>query len=232
MSTILAVSAHPDDATLFAGGTLAMYAGQGHDVYLLDTTRGEGGETGDVPHATKENLGQVREEEERNAAKALGLKDVFFLPFIDPNMEIGGTPLPIEVSMETFSQAIGEYLTKLQPHLIITHGSNGEYGHPQHVYTHQAVGKALSQTNSQIAFMTWQAWQEKSTYKLILNKDDPANIIYDITPWIDAKTKAALCYKTQHVMFLRNSGLSSVADMIWPIESYHIVKGPLPKDVE
>ena len=228
MSKILAVSAHPDDGILFAGGTLAMYASQHHEVYLLDTTRGEGGEVGEPPYATKENLGKVREKEERNAAAAIGVKKVFFLPFIDPDMEIGGIPLPIDVPIEKFSQAIGKYLSRLQPDLVITHGSNGEYGHPQHIYTHQAVRKALSETSLKIAFMTWQAWHEPSQYKRILNKDDPADIIYDTTPWRDAKVKAALCYQTQHAMFLRNSGLASVEDMIWNIESFHIVKGPVP----
>ena len=232
MSTILAVSAHPDDGTLFAGGTLAMYADQHHDVYLLDTTRGEGGEVGDPPYATKETLGEVREKEERNAARALGVKEVFFLPFIDPDMEIGGTPLPIDVTMNEFSSAIGEYLHRLNPDLVITHGSNGEYGHPQHVYTHQAVRKALSGVHLEIAFMTWQAWHENSAYTRILNKDDPLDIIYDITPWREAKVKAAMCYNTQHAMFLRNTGLSQVSDMIWNIETFHIVKGPLPEDLK
>lgn len=44
MSTILAIAAHPDDETMLAGGTLAMYAAQGHAVYILATTRGESGE--------------------------------------------------------------------------------------------------------------------------------------------------------------------------------------------
>ena len=49
MTTILAVSAHPDDETLFCGGTLAMNAQKGHDIFILETTRGEGGEVGEPP---------------------------------------------------------------------------------------------------------------------------------------------------------------------------------------
>ena len=82
MRSILAISAHPDDESLFAGGTLAMYAKRGHDVYILETTRGEGGEVGEPPLTTKENLGAYREQEVRKAARALGVRDIFFLPFL------------------------------------------------------------------------------------------------------------------------------------------------------
>ena len=63
MASILAVSAHPDDETLFAGGTLAMYAEKGHRVFILETTRGQGGEVGEPPLTTRENLAAFRELE-------------------------------------------------------------------------------------------------------------------------------------------------------------------------
>ncbi|MBW2469668.1 MAG: PIG-L family deacetylase, partial [Deltaproteobacteria bacterium] len=56
MADILVISAHPDDETLFGGGTLARYARQGHAIYILETTRGEGGEVGEPPLTTRENL--------------------------------------------------------------------------------------------------------------------------------------------------------------------------------
>jgi len=136
MTSILAVSAHPDDESLFAGGTLAMFAEQGANVYILETTRGEGGEFGEPPLTTQQNLGVYREQEVRKAARALGVRDIFFLPYIDPYMEINGIARPIDLPLEEFTKAIGEYVKRIRPDLVITHGSNGEYGHPQHIYTH------------------------------------------------------------------------------------------------
>ena len=92
MSTILAISAHPDDETGFVGGTLVRYAGLGHDVYILETTRGEGGEVGEPPLTDKENLGSFREQEVRNAVRILGAKDIFF--FTLP-LSVGGYFLSI-----------------------------------------------------------------------------------------------------------------------------------------
>ena len=108
--SVLAVSAHPDDDTLFAGGALAKWASEGYDVYTLCTNRGEGGEVGDLNLPSNEELGKYREQEARCAAAALGEKDIFFLDYVDPHMEIDGLALPIEATLEEFSAAIAEYL--------------------------------------------------------------------------------------------------------------------------
>ena len=228
MAAILVVSAHPDDETLFTGGTLVMYAEEGHDVYILETTRGEGGEVGEPPLATRENLGAVREREVRKAARALGARDIFFLPYIDPHMEIGGTPRHIDIPIHDCSRAIAEHIIKIQPDLVITHGSNGEYGHPQHIYTHEATRLALADALPKTALLSWSARYESPERERVINQDDRADIVRDITPWLDQKTAAALCHKTQHAMFLRNTGAQNVAQMIWRKESFHIWQGPLP----
>jgi len=232
MSTILAISAHPDDETGFTGGTLARCAELGHDVYILETTRGEGGEVGEPPLTTKENLGSFREQEVRRAADILGAKDIFFLPFIDPYMEINGIARRIDVPLADFVQAIAGYLETLQPDVVITHGSNGEYGHPQHVFTHRATRRALADGYPQIALLSWCAWYEPCAHARILNRDDPAHMVVDITPWHEKKVAAAMCHKTQHAMFLRNSGAPTVADMISKTESFHIWAGQLPRELE
>lgn len=231
MSTILAISAHPDDETGFTGGTLARYAELGHDVFILETTRGEGGEVGEPPLTTKENLGSFREQEVRCAAEILGAQDIIFLPFIDPHMEINGIARRIDVPMAKFVQAISKQVEAMQPDVVITHGSNGEYGHPQHVYTHQAVRRALAGRESEIALLSWCAWYEDSPNSRTLNRDDPAGWVIDVTPWHDKKVAAAMCHKTQHAMFLRNTGAPTVADMIPKVESFHLWSGRLSRDL-
>jgi LmbE family N-acetylglucosaminyl deacetylase len=232
MATILVVSAHPDDETLFAGGTLARFAQQGKDVYILETTRGEGGEVGEPPLTTRQNLGAFREQEVRQAAKALGARDIFFLPFIDPYMEINGIARRIDEPLESFAQAIQDYVKKIQPDVVITHGSQGEYGHPQHIYTHRATRMALNNGAPKTALLSWTAWYESPERERVMNRNDRADIIVDIRRWLDAKIAAALCHKTQHAMFLRNTGAPSVPAMIWLTETFHLWKGPLPKELQ
>lgn len=223
MARILAVSAHPDDETLFAGGYLAREAGDGHEVYILCSTRGEGGEVGEPPVGPKERLGEVREQEMRRAAAALGAT-VDFLPYVDPHMEIDGEAEPIDATLEEFSGAIAEHMERLHPDLVLTHGSGGEYGHPQHVFTHQAVMAALDRLNGwrPARVLTWVANYGQNADERLTNKDDEADFILDLadTPWFEKKVDAAMCHRSQHAMFLRNSKKPNVREMVRTVEAY------------
>jgi len=61
---LLAIMAHPDDAELLCGGTLARMAAQGYRVGILDLTSGESGSFGDR---------DTRAQEADNAARVLGV---------------------------------------------------------------------------------------------------------------------------------------------------------------
>ena len=67
---VLAVYAHPDDPEISAGGTLAHWAGEGAQVWVLITTRGEKGTTD--PKADLDALAKRRIEETAAASDLLG----------------------------------------------------------------------------------------------------------------------------------------------------------------
>ena len=83
---ILAFFAHPDDETMFSGGMLALLARQGAAVHYLCATRGEGGEAGEPPLCSLEELGQVRQAELACAVQTLGGQSLAFLDFLDPRI--------------------------------------------------------------------------------------------------------------------------------------------------
>jgi LmbE family N-acetylglucosaminyl deacetylase len=58
---LLAVFAHPDDEAFGTGGTLARYAAEGCEVYLVTATRGEAGQIALPALATPASLPAVRE---------------------------------------------------------------------------------------------------------------------------------------------------------------------------
>ena len=61
---ILAFFAHPDDETMLTGGTLALLAKRGANIHYVCATRGEGGEIGEPPVTTIQELGETREKEQ------------------------------------------------------------------------------------------------------------------------------------------------------------------------
>ncbi|NIS74127.1 MAG: hypothetical protein GTO08_02370 [Deltaproteobacteria bacterium] len=122
---ILCILAHPDDETFGPGGTIAKYADLGYEVFLATATKGEAGMLGDPPVATRENVGEVRAAELECAARTLGIKEVFFMGFIDGKL----VDTPLQSILERTVYAIRKY----RPHVIISFGPTGVSGHPDHV---------------------------------------------------------------------------------------------------
>jgi N-acetylglucosamine malate deacetylase 2 len=116
---LLAIFAHPDDESLMMGGTLAMYANRGVEVYLLCATRGEWGNISDDNLATQENLGEVRERELRAACEVLGITLQGFLDCPDSN--INNTDWTI------IEEKIVRTIRTIQPQVIVSFGLDGLY---------------------------------------------------------------------------------------------------------
>lgn len=141
--TLLAVLAHPDDESFGMGGTLALYAERGWDVYLVCATRGEAGTVD--PHFLEgfHSIAELRESELRCAARHLGLKAVFFLDYRDsgmPGMEANHHPqAQINAPLEEVAARVVRYIRELQPEVVITFDPIGAYRHPDHIHIHRAT---------------------------------------------------------------------------------------------
>jgi len=83
--TVLGVFAHPDDAEIAAGGTLAKWAGTGREVHLLVLTNGDRG-SGD-PNRDRAELARTRLAETEAAAAVLGLASARVLGVHDGELE-------------------------------------------------------------------------------------------------------------------------------------------------
>jgi len=145
---LLGVFAHPDDESFGPGGTLARYAHEGVDVHVLIATDGIAGSVEDPGYLSDhETLAQVRSGELANAAVALGVASVWSLPYRDSGMR--DTPenehpdALIQQPMAMVTARILDYIQRLQPDVIITHGPFGGYGHPDHIRVYEATTQAF-----------------------------------------------------------------------------------------
>lgn len=145
--TLLAVLAHPDDETFGIGGTLALYARRGVEVYLLCATRGEAGEMDERLLRGFASVAERREAELRCAAQKLGLKQVYFLNYRDSGMP--GTadnqhPQALAAQpLDRVAADIAHYIRLIHPHVVITFDPIGGYGHPDHIAIHKATVRAF-----------------------------------------------------------------------------------------
>src|SRR5712692_218096 len=71
--SVVCVGAHLDDPESGCGGTLAMYAAQGHRVTVVYLTRGERG----IPGKSESEAAAIRTAEAERACKLLGARAVF-----------------------------------------------------------------------------------------------------------------------------------------------------------
>lgn len=82
---VMGIFAHPDDPEFFSGATFARWAAEGVHITFIVATSGDKGS--EDPTMTHEKLAAIREEEERNAAKALGVQEVIFLQYPDGELQ-------------------------------------------------------------------------------------------------------------------------------------------------
>lgn len=126
-SRVMIVVAHPDDAEFSSAGTLARFADEGFHVVLVLCTSGDKGT--DRRDITSEELAKIREAEQLESAKRLGIAETEFLRGGDgeltPDLELRGK--------------IVRMIRKHRPDIVITHDPFRPYAlHPDH----RAVGTA------------------------------------------------------------------------------------------
>jgi LmbE family N-acetylglucosaminyl deacetylase len=123
---LLTVFAHPDDESMGMGGTLAKYAANGVETHLVCASRGEAGWFGpEEQDPGPERLGQLREKELRKAVKELGMTSLFFLDYLDGQVD-EATPQEIIAKIVT-------HIRRIQPQVVVTFPPDGNYGHPDHI---------------------------------------------------------------------------------------------------
>lgn len=224
---ILAFFAHPDDETQLGGGTLALLARSGASVHYLCATRGEGGEIGEPPLCSEAELGVVREQELVCAMGSLGGSSLTFLDYIDPRVGSDQQLYAYTQDLTLLAGQVAATIRRFGIHAVITHGSNGEYGHPAHVISHQAARIAVESFGQDAPMLyTVAATFPEHPWPRISNPDDPAHLVLDITSALAEKTQAALCHRTQHALFVRRRSQAagrqlSVPEVIQRLESLH-----------
>jgi len=149
--TILAVLAHPDDETFGLGGTIALYARKGYEVYYVCATRGEVGAADPAFMQGFKDTAEMRTDELLRAAKILGLKEIFFLGYRDSGMqgsEDNKHPdAQVAHPIDEVAGRVVKYIRELKPDIVLTFDPIGGYKHPDHIQIQRATTLAFEKAN-------------------------------------------------------------------------------------
>lgn len=193
---LLAIVAHPDDAEIFCGGTLAKHAARGDDVTVAYMTRGEYGGV----DTTEAVLAETREAEARRAADVIGV-GVDFLDFRDGR---------VTYSLEN-RLALVDVIREHAPDLVLTHYADDM--HPDHRATSRLVTDAYYMASLPLLETDHPPCDPNNVY--FFGKPTSSfepDVVVDVSDYEDAKEEAALQHESQVEWLEAHGGIDAEFD--------------------
>lgn len=188
---VMVVTAHPDDSEFGAGGTVAKLAKQGCEVTYVIVTNGNKGSSDRT--MTPERLANIREEEQRNAARTLGVERVEFLGYPDGELE----------DTRDLRRDITRQIRRWRPDLLITQNPHRTYNlYASHRDHRIAAGVVLDcvypLARDHMSFP--ELLPEVEPHKVreihLMQWENP-HLVMDISDTMDLKLKALACHASQ-----------------------------------
>ncbi|HEX5115823.1 MAG TPA: N-acetyl-1-D-myo-inositol-2-amino-2-deoxy-alpha-D-glucopyranoside deacetylase [Pseudonocardiaceae bacterium] len=154
---LLLVHAHPDDESLWTGGTIARYAARGVQVTVVTCTLGEQGEI--IPSDlaalaadAADQLGGYRAGELRSACAALRVTSHRYLGGIGRWRDSGMADDPanthprafVRGSVDEQAAQLREVIAEVRPQVVVTYDAFGGYGHPDHIRANEITTAAAA----------------------------------------------------------------------------------------
>jgi LmbE family N-acetylglucosaminyl deacetylase len=190
----LVVAAHPDDPDFGAAGTAAAWTKEGWEFYYLVCTDGSKGT--DSHEISSQELIRVRREEQRDAARILGVKDVFFLDYQDGELSY----------TREFLGDVVRYIRRLKPDAVFTHDPTALFhgsefvNHSDHRCTGLVTVDAVYPTaRDHLNFPVHAAegLEPHKALELYCWSSNEANFDVEITDFLDVKIEALLAHRSQ-----------------------------------
>ena len=201
---VLVIMPHPDDCELYCGGTVARLIKDGKTVRVIKMTSGERGCRQE--NISPQELKSIRENEDREAMKALGISD-------ENNIYLDLGDGKVQDSMEVIG-VLAKHIRLFQPDLIITTNPQDMVirfdkdvnwlNHRDHLNTGRAVLFASYPYSRDISFFP-EHFKDSSAKSHICNKflltdfyEDKDNVLIKVTDSLNTRIKAHACHSSQY----------------------------------
>ena len=193
----MSIHAHPDDQEFTVGGTLAKWARAGCEIITVCITSGGAGSNKYTPpDMTRRALVAIREEEQREAGRILGVKDTIFLGHEDGMLEP--------------SIALRKELTRLirrfQPEAVLTGDPSMRFygstymNHPDHrVAADVALDAVFPSAGTRLMFpeLLDVGLEPHEVHQVYIHGPERPDTYVDISEVLDVKLAALRAHKSQ-----------------------------------
>ncbi|MCH7705487.1 MAG: PIG-L family deacetylase [Chloroflexi bacterium] len=190
----MVVVAHADDAEFGCSGTVAKWCKEGMEVvYVIVTDGSKGIEDRDI---SSESLVKMRQQEQRNAGKILGLKEVVFLGYPDAYLQP-----TLDVRRD-----ITREIRRHQPDILITTNptrlltGTGYIGHPDHFAAGEAALSAVfPAARDHLTFpeLLEEGLEPHKVREVLITGHDQPDKWIDVTDSMETAVEALLAHTSQ-----------------------------------
>lgn len=178
---LLFIVAHPDDAEISCGGTIAKAVAAGNSVGIIDMTGGELGTRGTM---------EIRAKEAEEAAQILGLK-------VRENLWMADG---FFVNDKTHQLPIITKIRQYQPDVIVTNAIDDR--HPDHGKASRLVSDAaflsgLRKIETSLDGPLQDAWRPRAVYHMLQDRWIEPDFVVDITGHFETKMESIKAFGSQ-----------------------------------
>jgi LmbE family N-acetylglucosaminyl deacetylase len=190
---VLCVLAHPDDVDFGSAGTVSSWTAAGTEVVYCIVTDGDAGGFDETP---REQMGPLRQAEQRAAAAAVGVTDVRFLGYPDGRVE-----LTLDLRRD-----ITRVIRQVRPQRVLTTSPERFWdrigaSHPDHMTVGEATLRAVyPDARNPFAFpelLEQEGLEAWTVSEVWLGASPQADHAVDVTSLVELKFAALKSHVTQ-----------------------------------
>ncbi|HJR01874.1 MAG TPA: PIG-L deacetylase family protein [Methylomirabilota bacterium] len=193
----MSIHAHPDDQEFTVGGTLAKWARAGCEIVTVCLTSGGAGSNKYTPpEMTREALVAIREEEQRDACRILGVKETIYLGYEDGMLE-PSIPLRRELT---------RLIRRHRPEAVLTGDPTVRYygttymNHPDHrAAADVALDAVFPSAGTRLIFpeLLAEGLEPHEVRQVYIHGAERPDTYVDIAETLDVKVAALRAHKSQ-----------------------------------
>ncbi|MBI3509789.1 MAG: bacillithiol biosynthesis deacetylase BshB1 [Bacteroidetes bacterium] len=178
---ILAFGVHPDDVELSCAGTLLKHIAAGYSAGIIDLTKGELGTRGNA---------ELRMKEADASAKILGVKFRENLGMADGRFK----------NDDTHQIKIIEKIREHRPQIVFCnaiHDRHPDHGRAAHLVSESCFYSGLKKIETAFNGKLQETWRPRAVYHYIQDRQLKADIIVDVTSFVEKKLEAIKSFSSQ-----------------------------------